>query len=160
MSTIRVKYEDWEFEVDRELTLKTYDKITSSGADTCICNDCKNYVAYREKVFPDEIKDIFTNLGINYRKEVEVSHWEKLESGLCHIGGWFHFKGKVLSGKSYRVPLPKGGFTFDLTRISENFSIGFAEGNDLTFFDDKIGLVQIEFDTNIPWVIDENLNDK
>ena len=160
MTSIIVKYKDWEFEVDKELTSQTYDNISLSGADTCRCNDCKNYVAYRDKVFPDGVKELFENLGINYRKEVEVSHWEKLDNGLFHIGGWFHFKGKVLSGKNYRVPLQGGGFTFDLTKVSENFSIGFAEGNDLTFFEDKTGLVQIEFDTNIPWVIDGKFKDE
>jgi hypothetical protein len=30
-------------------------------------------------------------------------------------------------------------------------------GNDLTFFEDKTGLMQIEFDTSIPWGIDKSL---
>jgi len=100
--------------------------------------------------------DLFDDLGIDYRKEVEITHYETLGDGLHHIGGWFHFKGKVLTGKDYRVPLEFGGYTFDLTPITDNFSIGFAEGSDLTFFEDKTGLVQVEFDTIIPWVIDND----
>jgi hypothetical protein len=88
---------------------------------------------------------------------VEITSYDTLPSGLHHIGGWFHFKGQVLAGKDYRVPLPSGGHRFDLTQITENFSIGFAEGSDLTFFENKKCLVQIEFDTNIPWVIDKSL---
>ena len=157
MMTIIIKFKDWTFEVHKELTEQAYKSISGSGANTCGCNDCKNYVAYRDQVFPQEVIDLFSDIGIDYRKEVEITSWETLPSGLHHIGGWFHFKGRVLTGKDYRVPIPSGGHTFDLTRITDNFLIGFAEGNDLTFFEDKTGLVQVEFDTNIPWVIDKSL---
>jgi hypothetical protein len=63
----------------------------------------KNYVAYRDKVFPKEIIQLFSDLEIDFRKEVEITTWEKLPNGLHHIGGWFHFKGQVLTGKDYRV---------------------------------------------------------
>ncbi len=153
-----IRFGDWEFEVDHELTSKTYQTVSISGADGCICNDCKNYVAFRDRVFPNYVIDLFNDLGIDYRKEVEVTSWEKLANGLHHIGGWFHFKGRVLKGKDFRVLLPDGnGFTFDLTKIDENFSIGFAEMSELAFFDSKDGLVQVEFSTNIPWVIDKSL---
>ena len=152
-----MKFTDWTFEVDKTLTEQTYKNIVGSGNETCSCNDCKNYVAYRDKVFPKEIIKLFEDLGIDFRKEVEITTWEKLTNGLHHIGGWFHFKGQVLTGKDYRIPFPSGGHTLALTRITDNFSIGFAEGNDLTFFTDKTGLVQIEFDTTIPWVIDKSL---
>lgn len=157
MATTIVKFKAWIFEIDKALTEQTYQNIGDSGADTCSCNDCKNYVAYRDQVFPKEIIDVFKELGIDYRKEVEVTTWETLPNRLHHIGGWFHFKGHVLTGKDYRIPLPSGGHTFDLTPITDNFSIGFAEGNDLTFFEEKTGLAQVEFDTNIPWVIDKSL---
>lgn len=160
MTVTKVKYRDWEFEVDRDLTRQTYEKVSISGADSCICNECKNYVAYRDNVFSDEIRTLFDDLGIDYKKEVEITSFEILPNGLHHIGGWFHFKGRVLNGKDYRVPLPSGGHTIDLTAVKDDFSIGFAEGGDLTFFSDKNGLVQVEFMTFIPWVIDKSLEVK
>ena len=152
-----VNFREWVFEVDKVLTEQTYFGVSRSGADTCLCNDCKNYVAYRDNVFPNEIIDLFTELGVDYKKEVEITSWQILPNGLHHIGGWFHFKGHIVAGKSYRVPIGSKSYTFDLTPITENFSIGFAEGNDLTFFDDGTDLIQIEFDTKIPWVIDKSL---
>ena len=152
-----VNFREWVFEVDKVLTKQTYLGVSGSGADTCLCNDCKNYVAYRDHVFPKEIIDLFNELGIDYRKEVEITSWQVLPNGLHHIGGWFHFKGNIVTGKSYRVPPESKSYTFDLTPMTENFSIGFSEGNDLTFFADKTGLVQIEFDTKIPWVNDKSL---
>ena len=156
-----LKFNEWELEVNKELTEKTYENISISGADSCTCPDCKNYIEYRDQIFPKEIINLFRELGIDYRKEVEISSYMTQENGLHYIGGYFHFKGKLLSGKKYRVPSASGnGYTFDLTEISENFEIGFAPGNDMTFFENKEGLIQIEFATNIPWVIDENLEMK
>jgi hypothetical protein len=156
---VTVTFRDWQFEVDRELTAATYDKVSKSGAESCGCNDCKNYITYRDKVFPDDIKALFNDLGIDYRKEVEATHYSVLDNGLHNTGGWFHFKGRIVRGKDYRIPTGNG-FSIDLTKTSDNFSIGFAEGNDLTYFTDKNGLVQVEFMTNIPWVIDKALETK
>ncbi len=146
--------------MDQELTKSTYAQVTSSGADTCLCNDCKNYVAYRDNVFPSEVLHLFNELGIDYRKEVEITAWEKRPNGLYHIGGWFHFKGKILAGAGYRIPGSNGdGFTIHLTKIGDNFSIGFDEANDLTHFEEKTGLIQIEFATNIPWVMNKSFEE-
>jgi len=157
MAASILKYREWEFELDRELTQQVYARVAKSGADTCLCHDCKNYVAYRDHVFPPEFTSLLADLGIDYRKEVEVFRYELLPTGLHHIAGWFHFKGRVLVGPNYRDPLPNGGHTIHLTSITDNFSIGFAEGSDLTQFPEKTGLVQVEFETAIPWVIDKSL---
>lgn len=155
MTVTTVKYRDWEFEVDRELTRQTYESISVGGADSCVCNVCKNYVICRDKVFSEEIKRLFDDLGIDYKKEVEITCFGKMPDGLHQIGGWFHFKGRLMSGKNYRAPIPNSiGFTLDLTKVEDNFSIGFAEGDDLAHFADKADLVQVEFMTSIAWVIE------
>ena len=156
MSYSIVRYKDWEFEVDIPLTRQAYSNFPFGGADRCSCVDCKNYVANRETVFPTETFQFFNELGIDYRKEVEIWSIPRLENGLHQISGWFHFKGQIISGKDYRIPFTDGnGYSMDLTSITENFKIGFATGNSLTFFDDKEDLIQIEFMAKIPWIIDK-----
>src|SRR5690606_39203324 len=109
-------------------------------------------------VFPKSIIELFSNLGIDYRKEVEITYWEKLENGFHYIGGWFHFKGKILEGKKCNEPLPYGnGSILSLKEIQKNFSIGFDEGKAMTLFEDQNDLIQLEFSTHIPWVIDKKL---
>ncbi|WP_297333681.1 hypothetical protein [Flavobacterium sp.] len=157
MSNTNVKYRDWVFNVDRELTIQAYANVLLSGTENCSCNYCKNYIAYRDKVFPEEINRLFYDLGIDYKKEVEIIFFDTLPDGLHRIGGWFHFKGHILTGKDCRVALPTGGYTLDLTATTDKFSVGFANGNDLTHFADKIDLIQVEFMTCIPWVIDKSL---
>lgn len=152
-----VQFKNWKFEVDRSLTRETYAGIISGGAVSCICNDCKNYVENRENVFPEEVKILFLNLGIDYKKEVEILSYQILPNGLHHIAGWFHFKGKMIDGKNCKRNIENECFQIELTAIADNFSIGFCEQNSLTFFVNKDDLIQVEFEAYIPWLIDKSL---
>jgi len=153
------RFLDWEFEVDNVITKHTYGQVSRSGTETCDCYNCKNYLAVRERVFPKEIVAFLVDIGIDYRKEVEISYYRRFPNGLHHIGGWFHFKGQILSGKDCRVFTDdlKTGWPFDLTSIDDIFSIGFYKGSNSAYFEDKVGLIQVEFETFIPWVIDRTL---
>ena len=44
--------------------------------------------------------------------------------------------------------------------ITLAFSIGFTTGSSMALFEDKDGLLQIEFSVNIPWVIDKELEEE
>ncbi|MDQ6470899.1 hypothetical protein RB619_09620 [Flavobacterium sp. LHD-80] len=152
-----VQFKNWKFEVDRSLTIETYAGIVSGGAVSCSCNDCKNYVESREYIFPEEVKILFLNLGIDYKKEVEILSYQILPNGLHHIAGWFHFKGKMIDGKNCKRDIENESFQIELTAIGDNFSIGFCEQNSLTFFENKDDLIQVEFEAYIPWLIDKSL---
>ena len=152
-----VQFKNWKFEVDKTLTIETYSNIVTSGAESCLCNDCKNYIENRQNVFPDEIKKLFLNLGIDFNKEVEVLSYQILPNGLHHIAGWFHFKGKISDGKDCKNDIENEVFQIELTNIGNNFSIGFCEQSSLTFFKNKDRLIQVEFEAYIPWVIDKKL---
>jgi len=151
-----IKYREWELIVDRELTKQTYDKVEVGGVESCTCSDCKNFANNRENIYPEEIKNLLTELGIDYRKECEVWHYCKDELGRHCYSGWFHFKG-CFKGKSCSIQAGETSFTFDLTPITDNFSIGFYYDSSLTFFEDKENLVQIEFDAKTPWTIEKEL---
>jgi hypothetical protein len=148
----KIYYKDWEFEVDKELTENTYLKNGKSGGEECGCTDCKNFIKQREKIFPLDIVQLFSVLGIDYRKETEISHIARLESGYHLYSGWFHFKGKF-EGMDCTEILPSGGYKLNLQPLTENFGIGFRNDNSLTFFEDGSGLVQIEFECKIPWIL-------
>ncbi|MDB5126959.1 hypothetical protein [Mucilaginibacter sp.] len=157
MGTKTVKFRDWVFEADVELTQQTYANAQVSGAEECTCGNCKNYLAFRDNIFPDEIKTLFNELGINYTKESEIITDQKHQNGLYDTSGWFHFKGRILNGKNAYIPISDTGVTIELTQVADNFLIGFGPGNSLAFFEDKDGLIEVMFQTNIPWVIDPEL---
>ncbi|MFK7900067.1 MAG: hypothetical protein AB8B61_04850 [Cyclobacteriaceae bacterium] len=156
MTKITLTYKDWSFEVDKELTHNEYSRIDNPSAESCGCGNCLNYIAFRKKVFPDEIGDLFEKLGIDQNKEIEISHMAKLENGLHYYCGWFHFVGNF-NGKDCSIPLPNGGFTLNFHHITDSFGIGFTKAKTMSVFKTDQDLVQVEFDCKIPWVIDKDI---
>ena len=148
MSTIIVSFLEWIFEVDKEITQQTYKNLQFGGSDTCGCTDCANYVNFRDKVFPQIVLDFFKELGVDYTKDVELLSYD-LPGNFSHVGGWFHFKGRILQGPDCRIPLPSGGSTLNLSKVKDNFSIGFTKADDLSFFGNETDLVQIEFEASL-----------
>ncbi|MGJ1409109.1 hypothetical protein ACR78Z_05495 [Sphingobacterium thalpophilum] len=78
-----------------------------------------------------EIKLLFEDLGIDYKKECEVWHYCNDELGDHRYSGWFHFKGSF-QDKNYVSQTNEICPIIDLVPINENFSIGFSENNKLT----------------------------
>lgn len=153
----KIKYRSWEIEVDTELTKDAYSKLKTSSSEACGCSHCINYSENKAIVFPSEIENIFDELGIDKKKELEISHMAKLENDLHYYLGWFHFVGKF-EGKDCSVPLRSGnGNTLDFERITDNFGIGFTKKNVGVAFKNISELVQIEFECKIPWTIDKEL---
>ncbi|MGB4776049.1 MAG: hypothetical protein WBP45_12800 [Daejeonella sp.] len=152
---ITVKFRNLELLADKQLTKLTYDKELAGGAESCGCNYCKNFANYRDKAYPEEIKQLFIELGIDYKKESEICHYYKQDNGQHFYGGWFHFKGQVTGKEDDNTAESES--VLDLMPITKDFSIGFRAGNALTFFEDKENLVQVEFNVTIPWTISEEL---
>jgi hypothetical protein len=154
----KVTFKDWVFEVDRSLNEAHYATFVSDGAATCGCGNCENYLACRNDIFPDEVKKLFENLGIDYKKDVDIMTNYKTSDGLYNTMGWFHFKGRIIAGETSAIPLPEGnGYSITLINIVENFSIGFSNRDNLSSFENNDDVIELTFETNIPWVLDPAL---
>lgn len=137
-----IKFRDWDLYVDYETTKNTYDNFLH---ENCDCDECKNYVLSKDIAFPDEVKKLFLDLGIDYKKECEVCGID--DSNDTHLYfGWFHFKGYFKG-----LDCANSGNSIDLKQITNTFKIGFRYESALTLFKDKNDLVQIEFETIVPW---------
>jgi hypothetical protein len=109
-------------------------------------------VAARDRIYPEGVRDLFKELGINPIREAEVYHLGRLEPGLHHYGGFLHFVGSIESGRD--ALLATG--MMDLEPVNDNFSVGFTA---------KVGLVhpcfgqspvvQMDFSAKVPWVLRE-----
>ena len=98
------------------------------------------------------MKSVSEIRSLNFQKESEVYQIHKFENDFHNYGGWFRFAGKILSGKECKN---ENSNSFEMTLIEENFSIGFSNYNALNFFEKDIHLVQVEFEVNLPWIIEE-----
>lgn len=159
MTTKKLTYREWTFEVDFTRTSEVYKNVEKGSPEGCGCNDCKNFVAIREIIYPQEFKNLLLDLGIDYKKESEIYHMAKLDNGLHHYGGWFHFKGKMIEGRNCKIELGNGGSTFDTDELTETFGVAFFKGRDLTYFDasEFDDLIQVEFIADSEWVIGKDL---
>lgn len=72
----------WVLLCDPEATRQCYAAIPSAGPESCGCLHCRNFVAARGGVYPDRVRDLFQELGIEPIREAEVAHVHRLESGL------------------------------------------------------------------------------
>ncbi|MCB0698779.1 MAG: hypothetical protein H6551_03380 [Chitinophagales bacterium] len=142
-----VTFLDWTLLVDKETTQDTYSRTANGSAESCNCNDCKRYLGLIEKVYPKEIIELFKQLGIDYRKDSEISSIG-LDNGFVEYSGWFHFKGKFI-GQSCIEKLATNSFTLHLIEITNEFSIGFHYSNTLSFFKPDEQLVQVEFNIKV-----------
>jgi len=153
-----IKYKDWELIVEEKTTKDAYDKTAYGSPENCGCNECKNFIHNRKAIYPEEVQTLFIELGIDYKKEAELTHYCRMENGLHYYGGWFHFKGKFV-GKNCIVTEKKKEPRIELTSLTEHFSIGFHYGNEMAIFkgNDKETLVQIDFTVKTPWSINKKL---
>jgi len=143
-----VRFRKWTFSVDKAETAKVYAATTVSEAVRCGCDNCLNFEVARELAFPLEVRELFLELGVDYRREGEVFIWQSFPDGRQHYGGWFHFRGTIVTGPSLTQLGP-----LNLESLTDSFKIGFCVGNNPTFFSDLSSAVQIEFETYLPWLL-------
>lgn len=146
-----IKYRDWTLRVVEVETQRIYKELKQSGAESCGCTSCLNFIKLREEAYPDEVKLLISNLGIDIQKEIEISDFGSLEDGRHFYSGWFHFKGNF-DGFDCSSSMVEGNGHLDLYPISESFSLGFRYANNKTPLKGAEGLVQIEFCCKLAWL--------
>src|SRR4051812_711144 len=102
----QIKVGSWVIEIDVSRTKKIYDRyhLITEGCD---CGFCANYVLACDK-FPLEIKNLFNLLGIDPRKEGEVSEYMENKDGSHLYGAFYHIVGRIIDGPKLWVPTKKG----------------------------------------------------
>lgn len=155
MPMIILTFKDWVLTVDHESTKSTYAAVENGSAEDCNCNECLNYIQNRGNIFPEQVKHLFNQLGVDYHKESEVWRMCRENDGTHRYSVIFHFKGSF-EGTDCLISL-NGSQAIKLNPITDSFKIGFTKGDDLTYFKDKNDLIQIEIEIMVPWVIDRML---
>lgn len=138
----QIDYRDWIFDCAVEATLRAYKDILVGGAERCECSGCRNFVKQRDFIFPEELLNLFRQLGINYQRAAEIYHMARIESGLHLYGGWYHFIGHIL-----KQPIGPA-------KLNEHFTVDFLVRGSLAAksFGNQ-PLVQVEITAEVPWIL-------
>lgn len=125
---------------ERDVTREIYARIAHGGADACSCEACRNYCMVRDHAYPAEFLHVLDELGVDYRKELEVYFGVPVQGGLHHYEGWFCFAGKAY-GRSVTPPAHDDGFSFRIDDSGPEPPPEFAGQR----------VVHLWFATRVPW---------
>lgn len=146
----------WIVRYDRQETVRRYALASKGGPDKCGCEPCRNFLAARDKVYPEEALRIFKILGIDCHKEAEVAHTCRVRFGWHLYLGWLDFVGSIeYSDKGYE-PSRKKVETVKNVKLTDHFSWAFFESPGEPRLDvfDSDGVSEIFFSAEVPWVLD------
>jgi len=80
---------------DYEATRNLYSGTEGGDADRCECAYCRRFRNVRDEVYPQNVRTILERMGIDYKKESEVSQICEVEGRKRLYGGSFVFFGAV-----------------------------------------------------------------
>lgn len=139
----------WHFRFDRELTAALY---RAASPIDCSCDDCVNFRAARERAYSPQFLQLLELLGVDPLKPAELCHYGTSGEPMP-TQGWFHFVGHLDDGEDAWRQVGDASYTLDSEPFPGMKSIGFTSR--LAEVRDSFAghaLVQIEFETVVPWV--------
>lgn len=144
-----IKYRNWVLAVDRPGNEALYNEVEVNGAQSCGCDDWQYFDSIGDALFPDEVKQLFLQLGIDIKKNFDVSDFGGGAMGHT-FNGQFHFKGALLEGGDCYGAAEGGGYQVNLLPVSDHFKIGFTQIVTDSFFNEGKEIVKIEFMAKVP----------
>src|SRR5258708_23572764 len=129
---------------DRDATVAAYAQLQRGSAEMCGCSVCRNFLAQRDKLYPQHFLKLLDHMGIDLTKEGDLYEDGPMADNVQPSAGWFYFVGELVeAGERLMV-------------IRENFQC-FIRGAGATsvtrLFGDSV--CALEFTTRIPWILDE-----
>jgi hypothetical protein len=154
----------WRVEADAEATARAHNRMSAGCPERCGCRYCVNFVATRGGAYPAEALRLFETLGVRQDRESEICAPVPLTGAQYLYSGWFHFVGRILDETGP-----------PLISVSQGQGPGSAVVSELRFhaLTDHFGIllrperhllpeefgaasvVQLEFTTELPWVLSE-----
>ena len=148
---MRAQYKSWEFEYDPEKTADLYKSIEMPASLECGCDPCKNFALAKATIYPAEILNLFSKLGIEMEKEVYLVHTARKQPGLHYYSGAHVCFGRILVGN----PISQKQTLYE--RVNDTYSILIDQTVSLPsspIFDRyKSELFQLNFFVLVPWVL-------
>jgi hypothetical protein len=159
---MKSKYKIWQFEYDFLKNKELYESIQTPASANCDCAYCKNFFLAKGNIYPSEITDLYSMLGIEIQKEVYIAHCARKEAGLHFYDGAHVCIGHVLTADNKYlnairryIGLPE---VHKYKKVNERFSLLISEKVILpsspVLDPHKSEMFQINFFAVVPWVLE------
>lgn len=159
MSFKSIQVGPWLLAVDLPATRQAYAQLHEEGVPEalCTCSYCRNFALAQPALFPPEVRALFEQLGIDARYPSEVIIYNRTRPGEYVYGGWYHVIGQIIeddAGTSH--PTDHQQNPNDMIVFAENFRLRLTtEYLPRPNVFDRSNLVALDFDCNVPWLLDE-----
>jgi hypothetical protein len=142
-----VRFAEYEIEIDYHKTASYYENLPFIGeVEHCNCIYCKNY-AIATAYFPKNVKSLLRDIGVNSKKDAEVSHFYQAKNSKHMYVASYKVFGKVLKK-------PHENIIYIYRENDEDFfRIGFENIHDLE--NDQM-VMDFYVDAFLPWLLEEN----
>jgi hypothetical protein len=143
VTVTELHWRDYYLKHDREATIEAYAKLAATKASRCHCGLCRNFVAQISEFLTEDLKGVFSTLGVNPEYADQYDIGKDPYTGRYRYGGWYHFFGEIVGGGGIR---DLDGFRFEF---------GTAFPDPPKPFRAEPNLVAIDFEVALPWGISE-----
>ena len=143
-------------DIDVEKTRRAY-RALPHITQGCGCDGCLNFEKAVDTL-PPQIRGFFDDLGIDMKKITECYVNCKNNDGTLFYGGFCHVCGTLLQGESAWVKVSETHSYYDPNaayRIDEHVCVSFQKECFLVEQAFEAPILQLEFQANIPWVLDK-----
>ena len=152
----RFTFGDYIIDVDVERTREIY-KTLSPVSRRCTCTSCENFDRAVDHL-PTQVLSFFESMGVDLHKVTEAYSINRNQDGSVHYGGFCHISGKIVKGRVL-TSVQDGQLVSlqeqDAYKPAEHFAVWFGEECAMTEAAFGAPVIQLDFGTNLPWVIDK-----
>jgi len=152
----RIRFGRWEVEVDIEATAAAYARRERGAPEECGCQYCRNFAQARPLIYTEPVVRLLDSLGVRPIREAETWQNCELRPGVHLYGGFMHAVGRIVSGEDVDEPVGENATRPRPEPVTPGFRLGF--GAEALLVPDgfpRSGLIRIEFDCEVPWVLAE-----
>lgn len=137
----------WRLEIDPDVTRQAYERL----AVGCDCAYCRNFLAALAQL-PQQVHRTLHILGVDPAKPAEIVEYTQNPDGTHYYGWWYHLVGQMSADHD--------GTTDRATsvQLTADTTVTITTKIDLAAPDFPQPILQIEFFTNLPWVLGEQLD--
>ncbi len=129
---------EWEIEFDKDVTAQAYTRLSVG----CDCAYCRNFLAICRNL-PRDYVEFLNQLGIDPTKPAEIVEYNENHDGTYHYGWWFHVVGRLTKENE------------SIVKFNSEIDIVIRNRRDVAPKDFPRPSIQIEFFSNLPWVLEE-----